>query len=50
MNKSKKIIITGAGIGGLTAAACLIQEGYQVRVYEKASELGLNAGTNFTKL
>lgn len=40
MNKSKKIIISGAGIGGLTAAACLIQEGYQVRVYEKASELG----------
>ena len=40
MDKSKKIIIAGAGIGGLTAAACLLQEGYNVRVYEQAPELG----------
>ncbi|MBT5074103.1 MAG: NAD(P)-binding protein [Kordiimonadaceae bacterium] len=40
MDKSKKIIISGAGIGGLTAAACLLQEGYNVRVYEQAPELG----------
>lgn len=40
MDKSKKIIIAGAGIGGLTAAACLLQEGYHVRVYEQSSELG----------
>ena len=40
MDKSKKIIIAGAGIGGLAAAACLLQEGYHVRVYEQAPELG----------
>ena len=35
-----KIIIIGAGIGGLTAAACLLQKGHQVRVYEQAAKLG----------
>jgi salicylate hydroxylase len=40
LDKSKKIVIAGAGIGGLTAAACLIQEGYNVRVYEQAPTLG----------
>ena len=40
MDKSTKIIISGAGIGGLTAAACLLQEGYDVRVYEQAPSLG----------
>ncbi|HRW29688.1 MAG TPA: FAD-dependent monooxygenase, partial [Emcibacteraceae bacterium] len=40
MDKSTKIIIAGAGIGGLTAAACLLQEGYHVRVYEQAPKLG----------
>ena len=40
MDKSTKIIISGAGIGGLTTAACLLQEGYHVRVYEQAPELG----------
>jgi salicylate hydroxylase len=34
------IIIIGAGIGGLTAAACLLQKGHQVRVYEQAPKLG----------
>lgn len=40
MDKSVKILIAGAGIGGLTAAACLLQEGYNVEVYEQAPELG----------
>ncbi len=40
MDKSTKIIIVGAGIGGLAAAACLLQEGYHVRIYEQAPELG----------
>ena len=40
MDKSTKIINSGAGIGGLTAAACLLQEGYDVRVYEQAPSLG----------
>lgn len=34
------IIIIGAGLGGLTAAACLLQRGHQVRVFEQASQLG----------
>ena len=31
----KKIIVAGAGHGGLTAAALLAQSGYDVTVYEK---------------
>jgi salicylate hydroxylase len=34
------IVIVGAGIGGLTAAASLLQRGHKVRVYEQAPELG----------
>jgi len=34
------IAIVGAGIGGLTAAACLLQRGHTVRVYEQSSKLG----------
>ena len=40
MDKSVKILIAGAGIGGLTTAACLLQEGYDVEIYEQAPELG----------
>ncbi|MAF83417.1 MAG: monooxygenase [Chromatiales bacterium] len=35
-----KIGITGAGIGGMTAAVALQQRGFQVVVYEQATELG----------
>ena len=35
-----EILIVGAGIGGLTAAASLLQRGHKVRVYEQAPELG----------
>jgi len=35
-----KVIIAGAGLGGLTAAACLLQAGFDVDVYEQAPELG----------
>ena len=35
----KKILIAGAGIGGLTAASCLMKAGYDVAVYEQAPEL-----------
>ena len=35
-----KIIIAGAGIGGLTAAASLLRRGHRVEVYEAAAELG----------
>jgi salicylate hydroxylase len=35
----KKILVAGAGIGGLTAASCLMKAGYDVEVYEQAPEL-----------
>jgi salicylate hydroxylase len=34
------VIIVGAGLGGLTAAACLLKRGFHVRVYEQAPALG----------
>jgi salicylate hydroxylase len=34
------IAIVGAGLGGLTAAAVLLQRGHRVRVFEQAAELG----------
>lgn len=39
MTAKPEIIIVGAGIGGLTTAACLQKSGYNVRVYEQASRL-----------
>ena len=35
----KTVFIAGAGIGGLTAAACLIEAGHDVQVFEQAPEL-----------
>jgi salicylate hydroxylase len=35
----KKILIAGAGIGGLTAALACLRRGFDVDVYEQASEL-----------
>lgn len=35
----RKILIAGAGIGGLTAASCLMKAGHQVEVYEQAPQL-----------
>jgi salicylate hydroxylase len=40
MKNDLNIIIAGAGIGGLTAAACLLRKGYRVRIYEQAATLG----------
>jgi salicylate hydroxylase len=40
---AKKILIAGAGIGGLTAASCLMKAGFDVEIYEQApglSEIG----------
>src|SRR6185503_13800467 len=34
-----KILVAAAGIGGLTAAACLIKAGHDVQIFEQASEL-----------
>ncbi len=36
----KKILIVGGGIGGMTAAACLLRAGFEVSVFEQAPELG----------
>src|SRR5262249_48886816 len=36
---TKRIAIAGAGIGGLTAACCLLKAGYQVELFEQAPEL-----------
>lgn len=35
-----KVLIAGGGIGGLTAAACLLEAGIDVEVYEQAPQLG----------
>ena len=35
-----KILIAGAGLGGLTAASCLMKAGHEVEIYEQAPELG----------
>ena len=34
-----KVLIVGGGIGGLTAALCLVKGGHEVEVFERASEL-----------
>ena len=35
-----RILIAGAGLGGLTAAACLLKKGFDVRIFEQAPQLG----------
>ncbi|MGE3244994.1 MAG: FAD-dependent monooxygenase [Beijerinckiaceae bacterium] len=40
MTRKYKISIAGAGLGGLAAAACLLQDGHDVDVYEQAAQLG----------
>nr|WP_043871309.1 FAD-dependent monooxygenase [Celeribacter indicus] len=40
MPKKPKILISGAGIGGLTAALSLLRRGFPVEVYEQAPVLG----------
>jgi salicylate hydroxylase len=48
-----KIVIAGAGIGGLTAGACLLKAGHDVTIFEQAAELsevgaGLQLSANAT--
>lgn len=35
-----RILIAGAGLGGLTAAACLLKKGFEVLIFEQAQQLG----------
>jgi salicylate hydroxylase len=54
-NRKLKIVVIGAGIGGLTAAAALVQKGFEVEVYDRADELGevgagLQMGPNAVKV
>ena len=39
MTQPKKILIVGAGLGGLAAASCLMKAGYDVDIYEQAPAL-----------
>jgi salicylate hydroxylase len=53
--KHTRIAIVGGGIGGLTAAASLLQAGYDVQVYEQSRLLsevgaGINIGPNASRL
>ncbi len=36
----RRVIVIGAGLGGLTAASCLSRAGFDVTVYEQAAALG----------
>ncbi len=40
MGRQYKVLIAGAGIGGLAAASCLKKAGHAVEVYEQAAQLG----------
>jgi salicylate hydroxylase len=50
-----KVLVAGAGIGGLTAALAALRKGFDVEVYEQASELkevgaGLQLSANGTRV
>jgi salicylate hydroxylase len=50
-----RVLIAGAGLGGLTAALALLQRGYEVRIHEQAATLrevgaGVQLGANGTRL
>jgi diapolycopene oxygenase len=38
--KSKKVIVIGSGLGGISAAISLAQEGYDVTIHEKNPQIG----------
>jgi salicylate hydroxylase len=47
--KAGRILVAGGGIGGLTAAASLIQAGFEVEVFEQAPVLGeIGAGVQIS--
>jgi len=38
--KGKRVIVIGSGLGGLSAAISLAQEGYAVTIHEKSARIG----------
>ena len=44
-----RVVIIGAGIGGLTTAALLAKDGYTVTIYESADQVGGRAGQAIVK-
>src|SRR5205823_5348374 len=55
MNTPKKVVVVGAGIGGLTAALALLERGIDVEVYEQSNELkeagaGIQISSNGTRV
>ena len=49
MNSQLSVAVVGAGLGGLTAAASLLERGFDVTVYEQAVELGeIGAGVQLS--
>ena len=51
MAKTRRVIIVGAGLGGLAAAVGLRQRGFEVEVYEQSPALGeIGAGINITPM
>jgi len=38
--KKRKILINGAGLGGLAAACCLMKAGHEVEVFEQSAHMG----------
>ncbi len=47
MSHNKKVIILGAGVGGLTCAHELIKYGFEVEVFERNSEVGGQARSKY---
>ena len=55
MSKSKKVVVVGAGIGGLTAALALLKRGIDAEVYEQSDQLkeigaGIQISSNGTRV
>jgi len=55
VSTSKRVVVVGAGIGGLSAALALLKRGIDVEVYEQSSELkevgaGIQISSNGTRV
>jgi salicylate hydroxylase len=55
MSASKRVIIVGGGIGGLTAAVALLRRGIDVQIYEQSNQLkeigaGIQISSNGTRV